>query len=184
MTFVGLRKKPRTPNYRTVHQRLKRAHGPATAHLCQDCGRQADEWSYDNADPDEGIDPDNECPYSIDLEHYLTRCKSCHRQADYARRVRHRIPLPAAACVQLYYVSDTPLKTISLLFDYSTDDILDELHNAGIPINKPGSAWKWRVRKRTGQRNAEKRRLHRENMMKIQNRDKIESQEQEQNPTR
>jgi hypothetical protein len=70
---------------RSLHQRLGRQQGPASAYPCQHCGGPAAEWAYDHADPAERDDPRG--PYSLDPAHYLPLCRPCHRRFDYHRAV-------------------------------------------------------------------------------------------------
>lgn len=75
-----------TPSYTAVHLRLRVAYGPATDHLCVDCGaRSAEDWSYDNSDP-EGLLDEHGRRYSRDLTKYKPRCKKCHAALDAAWR--------------------------------------------------------------------------------------------------
>lgn len=69
--------------YKAVHLRVKAAHGPASSHLCADCGGKAEQWSYDHSDPDERISEDGRA-YSLSTDHYFPRCVSCHKRYDYA----------------------------------------------------------------------------------------------------
>lgn len=66
--------------YAGVHYRLRRERGPAREYLCS-CGRQADEWAYDDRDPQELRDQKGR-PYSLDLDHYQAKCLPCHRRFD------------------------------------------------------------------------------------------------------
>lgn len=70
--------------YGTVHDRLRAWRGPARAHRCVDCDRQAHHWSYDHGCPDERTSRHG--PYSPHLEHYRPRCGRCHKAHD----MRHR----------------------------------------------------------------------------------------------
>lgn len=67
-----------------MHKRLSRVLGPASERVCVDCGGQAQEWSYDGADPDElhGVMGGYRMPYSLDMAHYQPRCVRCHRIFD------------------------------------------------------------------------------------------------------
>lgn len=69
--------------YGGIHQRVKRDRGVPSEHRCIDCGKQAQDWSYDHADLDE-LTSEKGAPYSAHIEHYQPRCKSCHRIFDYA----------------------------------------------------------------------------------------------------
>lgn len=68
------------PSYAVVHQRIRRAKGPARLLACVDCGSAASHWSYS------GEDYEGELPYTHDLDAYLPRCVTCHRQHDMSRR--------------------------------------------------------------------------------------------------
>lgn len=68
--------------YVAVHIRLRSQRGKASAHSCARCGRPAQEWAYDHADPDERMS-DKGQPYSLDLfGHYQPLCRPCHRKLD------------------------------------------------------------------------------------------------------
>lgn len=59
------------PTLGAVHQRLKRAFGPAKDYLCNDCDGPAKEWSRIH-----GRD-------GLDLDDYEPRCGKCHAKYDY-----------------------------------------------------------------------------------------------------
>ena len=69
-----------TPRYHTVHQRIYRARGPASAQTCS-CGSQARHWAY--VGPREAGDY---APYSSDLSQYQAMCVPCHKAFDLAPR--------------------------------------------------------------------------------------------------
>lgn len=69
--------------YSGAHMRVRAARGSASAHPCVDCRGQAQQWSYDHADPDEK--QSDVGPYSTDPRHYEARCASCHKLFDLAR---------------------------------------------------------------------------------------------------
>lgn len=70
-------------SYDVVHQRLKRAMGPASRQLCATgCGRTAVHWAYDHLDPNEQRSPAG--PFSTDLTHYDPMCGTCHKLLDLA----------------------------------------------------------------------------------------------------
>lgn len=68
--------------YEAAHWRVKNIHGSARYNTCVDCGENAHDWSYDGLDPNEQQCPDNGCWYSLEPNHYQSRCRSCHRQYD------------------------------------------------------------------------------------------------------
>ncbi len=81
-------------SYSGMHSRLWSKRGSASQFPCADgCGKQAAEWSYDNACDDEyegtptnalhGYGPFRYCEH---MEHYQPRCKSCHTLKDNAAR--------------------------------------------------------------------------------------------------
>ena len=67
--------------YRTAHNRVEAAYGPARNHSCVDCGGQAEHWSYDHRDEHEQVSPTGQ-PYSVKPEHYEPRCAACHWRFD------------------------------------------------------------------------------------------------------
>lgn len=68
--------------YGAVHLRLRDAFGPAKLRDCQHCGQRADHWAYDHGDPDARTEPRRRLPYSVNLDHYIALCKTCHRRMD------------------------------------------------------------------------------------------------------
>lgn len=82
---------PRLPvvNYFSLHQRLEKDLGKAAGYQCVDCSRQAQDWSYDNSDPDELICSRSGLAYSLDEDRYLPRCRSCHAKFDGAGQHLH-----------------------------------------------------------------------------------------------
>ena len=74
--------------YIATHTRLRRLLGAASGFPCSDCGRQAQEWSYDHNDPDVKHDPEHSgCAYSRNPDCYSPRCALCHRSFDRSHRV-------------------------------------------------------------------------------------------------
>ena len=69
----GPRYKP-NPGYRAVNNRLIAKWGKASDHPCTNCGRPAQEWSYNNGGGGK--------PYSANLDDYAPRCGSCHQKLD------------------------------------------------------------------------------------------------------
>ncbi len=82
---------PPSTSYGAVHIRVRRARGPASSHPCARCGwPEASGWAYDREDPDEvrgwvhgpkgGMRT-----WSLDLDHYLPLCITCHLALDRER---------------------------------------------------------------------------------------------------
>jgi hypothetical protein len=72
--------------YIAVHARLRKMRGKASEYQCP-CGRQAQDWSYNNDDPNELISLSKHSfgmRYSTDLDRYEALCKPCHKQKDLA----------------------------------------------------------------------------------------------------
>lgn len=78
--------------YAGAHTRVRRLRGTAAGHWCaRDCGRRAEQWAYDHADPDEICGRESEAVpelrvWSADPAHYEPLCRSCHTIADNAFR--------------------------------------------------------------------------------------------------
>ena len=68
--------------YSGAHMRVRAWRGRADQYSCIDCGRQAQQWSYDHRDPAEMSC--REGPFSVDVWHYEPRCVSCHKAYDLA----------------------------------------------------------------------------------------------------
>jgi rubredoxin len=73
---------PEPGGYQFAHYKVYRLRGRARNYPCQYCGRQAHHWAYDHADPDERQDPRRGGPYSLNPDHYLPLCGSCHKHLD------------------------------------------------------------------------------------------------------
>lgn len=78
------------PTWVTVHKRLARARGSAKGYACVDCGKPAEEWSYDRTDPAELTSTHGKARlrYSLDLARYAPRCVRCHRTFDRSTVIR------------------------------------------------------------------------------------------------
>lgn len=75
--------------YTGAHDRVTTHRGgPASTFPCVDCGRDAAQWSYDHADPDEkvGLVNGQLLPYSTKVDHYQPRCVPCHKMFDLHRK--------------------------------------------------------------------------------------------------
>ena len=68
-------------SYTQAHIRVHRLHGRAADQTCLHCGNPAAEWAYDHSDPDQRVSATGQ-PYSVDPDHYLPLCRSCHRRFD------------------------------------------------------------------------------------------------------
>lgn len=69
------------PGYQAAHLRAESIKGKASSHLCADCGEAALDWSYTHGCPSE-MRGGNGLPYCPHPDHYVPRCRSCHRQFD------------------------------------------------------------------------------------------------------
>jgi hypothetical protein len=75
--------------YGAAHQRIRYDKGSATKYRCVICGKPAQQWSYDNADPNEltqEMPNGSVCRYSLSPDHYQPACLSCHKRRDNAHR--------------------------------------------------------------------------------------------------
>lgn len=75
--------------YRALHKRLARARGKADQYTCVDCGRPAQQWAYDNTDPNprESMQNGSLVQFSNDLNRYQPMCRRCHKNHDNNDRV-------------------------------------------------------------------------------------------------
>ncbi|MFG2067742.1 hypothetical protein ACGFKZ_12895 [Micromonospora tulbaghiae] len=74
--------------YDGAHNRVKAQRGSASDHLCR-CGNQAEQWAYNHADFKQRADTEGRekgRPYSINPDHYLPMCRSCHARFDNTHR--------------------------------------------------------------------------------------------------
>lgn len=77
--------------YAGAHLRVLKDRGPARAHLCRECGKQAEEWAYDGGDEGALVDPRGR-EFSLSPEHYDPLCAGCHRQKDQGGQCRKGHP--------------------------------------------------------------------------------------------
>lgn len=90
--------------YLGAHTRVRTARGSVQNYPCVDCGKQAAEWTYDGLDPNALTEPHGThanaggCLYSLDIEHYHPRCRSCHKRHDFALRPPAPPKPPASHC--------------------------------------------------------------------------------------
>lgn len=68
--------------YGAIHDRLRIERGRASEHSCDECGRQALDWTYDYGDSDERVDQQEGHVYSLSPEHYRPMCRACHIRQD------------------------------------------------------------------------------------------------------
>lgn len=76
--------------YHRAHDRIRSDKGRPDVHPCVECGKPAQQWAYDNSDPDELIGETangSVCRYSLSPDHYQPFCIPCHRRFDYTHRV-------------------------------------------------------------------------------------------------
>lgn len=75
--------------YTALHNRLGVVRGRPSGYQCSRCPERAAEWAYDHLDPDERRNQvgRDDGPFSVDLDHYMPLCVSCHRRFDYRRRI-------------------------------------------------------------------------------------------------
>lgn len=75
-------------SYITAHSRLRRLRGPASAHLCVDCGKPARHWSLPHDAPNQKVGLSNKgkpTRFSPDPFVYVPRDSSCHKRYDLGR---------------------------------------------------------------------------------------------------
>lgn len=84
----------RDVSYSGAHRRARRVRGPASDHACvgEGCDKQAIDWAYNHADPDELVGPVQQAKssgrppimaaYSPDPAFYVPMCRKCHRAFD------------------------------------------------------------------------------------------------------
>jgi len=100
-------------SYSGMHTRIRCAYGPAADHPCVDCGQPGAEWSYDYRDPE----PKSEVVgrrrlvYSVKVEHYQSRCHSCHVTFDNRQRLVDGRSRPLSASVAAQKPSLVPAST-------------------------------------------------------------------------
>ena len=64
--------------HREFHDRLRKERGPASDNPCADCGRPAQEWSWDNA----SLETYGTKAVGESFDEYSPRCQPCHRKMD------------------------------------------------------------------------------------------------------
>lgn len=123
------------PSHWTVLERVRAARGQATAHRCAECEAEAACWSYDGSDLAELTCPRRGYRYSLDLDRYRPRCRSCHRR----RTDRRPQQLDTARVVRLY-VAGATARAIAGLLDTTLNAVYAALHDAEIPTRTTHSS--------------------------------------------
>lgn len=82
-------------SYTAMHNRVRNTKGSASKQTCCFCLRQAEQWAYDHADESErwvvsDHYVDAGVRYSLEIEHYMPLCRSCHVSFDKQRVARER----------------------------------------------------------------------------------------------
>lgn len=131
---VPIREATWPAGYFTLRRRLVAARGTAGGRACAECGRPAQVWSYDGADPDERTDPARGYRYSLDLARYRPRCRSCHRRATARGQAG---PLDVQRAARLYR-GGASSRGIAALLDASPSAVLRALRAHGVPIRDRG----------------------------------------------
>ena len=79
-------------SYTSVHARIRRCLGPASAQTCARCGARAAEWALTPGSPRAVFDRRRRLWYSTDLRDYQAACRRCHARD----RLPHRPPRRAS----------------------------------------------------------------------------------------
>lgn len=77
-------------SYAGAHRRVRAAKGPASNYTCLHCHKPAEQWAYDNQDPDERTVGKQR--FSVDLRRYIPLCVPCHSPFDKAARRAAQAP--------------------------------------------------------------------------------------------
>lgn len=88
----------RVPSYTSVHQRMRRIRGKASAHQCVHCTSGAAQWAYDYSDPIQYVTGSG-LAYSSDVSRYIPLCVECHRRHDVANRLTFSDEIPVYAAL-------------------------------------------------------------------------------------
>lgn len=127
------------PSYWQVGQRLQTERGAASERRCAGCAAPAACWSYDGTDPDEQTDPARGYRYSLDLDRYQPRCRSCHRRATLARtRPRARTAGVDAERAARLYRAGASAAGIAALLGVSRTAVHTALRDHGVSLRGPG----------------------------------------------
>lgn len=75
--------------YTGAHRRIRKERGKPSDHLCVDCGKSAEEWSYDGDDEERHqLMNGTRLAFSLNPSSYSPRCRKCHSRYDDRRRER------------------------------------------------------------------------------------------------
>lgn len=132
------------PTYHTAHAAVRAERGRPSEYPCHDCSGPAVDWSYDNSDPREFTDRESGCAYSALTSHYLPRCRSCHRKADWDHKRSIRRPLDPESC-KFFYEAGCSAAGIARSTDWTAQDVLQVLRDAGVEIRGPGQNARWLI---------------------------------------
>ncbi|MDQ4118708.1 MAG: hypothetical protein M3235_17360, partial [Actinomycetota bacterium] len=103
------------------------------------CAAPAACWSYDGSDPDERTDPARGYRYSLDLDRYRPRCRSCHRRATVAQaQPRARSGAVDSERAARLYRAGASVTGLAALLDVSRTAVHTALRNHGVPLRRPG----------------------------------------------
>lgn len=76
--------------YSAVHHRLAKTNGPASNHVCVDCGGAASRWSWNRTGPQiTGANQGKTVSWGTSLSDYSARCASCSTRMDRGGSVTH-----------------------------------------------------------------------------------------------
>lgn len=121
--------------YDDMHRRVVRAMGSASEHPCTDCGNPAKHWSYDHKDPDERLG--DKGAFSLDINHYLPRCVSCHKRFDLALKPIRRKPIDLDE-VRRLHAAGVRVRHMTAMLGVGTLRINRALDELGLPRFRPG----------------------------------------------
>ena len=127
--------------YWACHERVKAERGLASAYPCADCGAPARDWSYDGTDPAERVDRGRGYRYSLDVNRYRPRCRSCHRRATVAQgRPRGRsAPVVDIERAVALYRGGVRTTGIARVLGTSRVAVYTALRNHGEPMRPRGT---------------------------------------------
>lgn len=123
-------------SYMGMHQRLRRLRGSSLDYLCVDCGKNAQQWSYDHAGQAEERDSEFG-KYSVDPSDYSPRCIPCHKVYDLARLPSFGNPIDVSYAIAQYR-SGRGVRAIATELKVSRPRLRALLVAAGESIRGPG----------------------------------------------